>query len=124
MIQHFSSLQPFRLLCGSIALAMMASLAGSAQAAPNGAANLEPLPDDPAASAAVKDGSTEITQKREQNAITSVRVRRGENTYYVTPAEQIPSSYGGGRAAQWEIFQFRPGRPKDIQPAPPPAPPR
>lgn len=81
---------------------------------------LESLPDDPAVSAAVGDGTTEITQKREQNAVTSVRVRRGANTYYVTPAEQIPSSEAGGRAAQWEIFQFRPGRPKDIQPAPPP----
>ncbi len=82
---------------------------------------LEPLPNDPAASAAVGDGTTEITQKREQNAVTSVRVKRGDNTYYVTPAEQIPSSVGGGRAAQWEIFQFRPGRPKDVQPAPPPS---
>ena len=123
MIQPTFSLQTLRLLNGSLALALMAIMTAAAQAAPRDAA-LEPLPDDPAASAAVGDGSTEITQRREQNAITSVRVRRGENTYYVTPAEQIPSSNGGGRAAQWEIFQFRPGRPKDIQPAPPPAPPR
>ena len=99
-----------------IALALAACAQGTAWAADR----LEPLPDDPAASAAVGDGTTEITQKREQNAVTSVRVRRGDNTYYVTPAEQIPSSVGGVRAAQWEIFQFRPGRPKDIQPAPPP----
>lgn len=133
MIQTTTSLPNLRLLCGRMAQAWLASLAcavafalpGSAQAAPNGGAGLESLPDDPAVSAAVKDGSTEITQKREQNAVTSVRVKRGDNTYYVTPTEQIPSSYGsGGRAAQWEIFQFRPGRPKDIQPAPPPAPPR
>ncbi len=101
----------------SIVLALAACAQGSAWAA----APLQPLPDDPSASMAVGDGTTEITQKREQNAVTSVRVRRGTNTYYVTPAEQIPSSEAGGRAAQWEIFQFRPGRPKEIQPAPPPA---
>lgn len=106
-----------RLTSVSIALALAACAPGAVWAADQ----LEPLPDDPAASAAVGDGITEITQKREQNAVTSVRVRRGTNTYYVTPAEQIPSSEGGGRAAQWEIFQFRPGRPKDIQPAPPPS---
>ena len=105
-----------RLFGVGIALALAACAQGTAWAADR----LEPLPDDPAASAAVGDGTTEITQKREQNAVTSVRVRRGDNTYYVTPADQIPSSVGGGRAAQWEIFQFRPGRPKDIQPAPPP----
>lgn len=115
-----NSLQHLRLLCTGVTLI----IAGAALAAPGEAARLEPLPDDPAASAAVMDGSTEITQKREQNAITSVRVRRGNNTYYVTPAEQIPSSETGGRAAQWEILQFRPGRPKDVQPAPPPAMPR
>ena len=98
-------------------LALAAGVLSTAWAADT----LQPLPDDPAASAAVGDGTTEITQKREQNAVTSVRVRRGDNTYYVTPAEQIPSSTGGGRAAQWEIFQFRPGRPKEIQAAPPPS---
>lgn len=115
-----NSLQYLRLLGGSLALAM----ASSALAAPGIEDKSEPLPDDPAASAAVMDGTTEITQKREQSAVTSVRVRRGNNIYYVTPSEQIPSSEGGGRAAQWEIFQFRPGPPKDIPPAPPPAPPR
>ena len=109
-------LHHLRLLGGSIAVA----LAASALAAPGTEGRLEPLPDDPAASAAVGDGTTEITQKREQNATSSVRVKRGNNTYYVTPAEQIPASQSGGRAAQWEIFQFRPGRPKDVQPAPPP----
>ena len=100
----------------SIALALAACVQGMTWAADA----LEPLPDDPAVAAAVGDGTTEITQKREQNAVTSVRIRRGSNIYYVTPAEQIPSSESGGRAAQWEIFQFRPGRPKEIQPAPPP----
>jgi len=106
-----------RLAGVGIALALAACVPVAAWAADR----LEPLPDDPGASAEVADGSTEITQKREQNAVTSVRVRRGANTYYVTPSEQIPASEGGGRAAQWEIFQFRPGRPKDHQPAPPPS---
>lgn len=114
-MNHLHLLQR-RLTGVGIALALSACAQGTAWAADR----LDPLPDDPAASVAVGDGTTEITQKREQNAVTSVRVRRGTNTYYVTPAEQIPSSEGGGRAAQWEIFQFRPGRPKEIQPAPPP----
>ena len=108
-------LQHLRLLCS------VATLLASAAASAAGQGQLEPLPDDPAASSAVTDGSTEITQKREQNAVTSVRVKRGNNVYYVTPAEQIPSSEPGGRAAQWEILQFRPARPnKEIQSAPPP----
>jgi len=114
-MNHHRLLQQ-RLAGVGIALALAACAQRTAWAADM----LEPLPDDPAISAAVGDGTTEITQKREQNAVTSVRVRRGTNVYYVTPSEQIPSSEGGGRAAQWEIFQFRPGRPKDIQPAPPP----
>ncbi len=109
-------MQHLRLIGSSLGLA----LAASAFAVPGDEARVDTLLDDPAASAAVGDGVPEITQKREQNAITSVRVKRGNNTYYVTPAEQIPSSEGGGRAAQWEILQFRPGRPKDIPPAPPP----
>ena len=52
-------------------------------------------------------GAQEITQIREQNAVTSVRVKKGGNTYYVTPSEQFSSSQSGGRAAQWEIFEFR-----------------
>jgi hypothetical protein len=115
-MNHHRLLQ-LRLSGVSIALALAVCAEGTARAAEQP----EPLPDDPAASSAVGDGVPEITQKREQNAVTSVRVRRGTNTYYVTPAEQIPSSEGGGRAAQWEIFQFRPGRPRDIQSAPPPS---
>ena len=109
-----------RQLCGAAALA----LATAAVAAAVDEARLEPLPDDPAVAIAVTDGTTEITQRREQNAITSVRIRRGNNIYYVTPTEQIPSSQSGIRAAQWEIFQFRPGRSRDIPFEAPPTPPR
>jgi hypothetical protein len=64
--------------------------------------------DDPIASTRVPDGTTKITQTREQNAVTSVRVQRGDNVYQVTPAEQIPYYHQeGGRAATWEILQFR-----------------
>jgi len=117
--QHLHSLQYLRLFCASMVLALAATAAMA-----NDEARLEPLPDEPTASAAVTDGSTEIIQKREQNAVTSVRVRRGNNVYYVTPTEQIPASTGGARAAQWEIFQFRPGRSQDMPSVAPPAPPR
>jgi hypothetical protein len=76
--------------------------------------------DDPYAGSLIPDGRTKITQIREQNAVTSVRVKRGGNVYHVTPAEQIPSHEGGGRAAQWEIFEFRSKSTKDRASAPPP----
>lgn len=63
--------------------------------------------DDPLAATRVPDGTTRLYQTREQNAVTSVRVQRGDNAYHVTPAEQIPYYQEGGRAATWEIIQFR-----------------
>ena len=120
MIQQTCGMKYLRLLCTAAALAMTTAVA----AAPVDEANLEPLPDDPAVAAAVSDGAIEITQRRELNAITSVRIRRGDNTYYITPTEQIPASQSGARAAQWEIFQFRPGRSRDALLDVPPTPPR
>jgi hypothetical protein len=120
MIQQTYGMRYLRLLCTAAALVM----ATAATAAPADEARLEPLPDDPAVAVAVTDGTTEITQRREQNAITSVRIRRGNNTYYITPTEQIPASQSGARAAQWEIFQFRPGRSRDVPFEAPPTPPR
>lgn len=79
----------------------------------------EPLPSDPEASTRVPDGVTTLTQTREQNAVTSVQVQRGNNVYHVTPPEQIPYYQEGGRAATWEIFQFR-SKPRVDIPAPPP----
>jgi hypothetical protein len=75
--------------------------------------------DDPYAGSLIPDGRTKITQIREQNAVTSVRVQRGDNTYHVTPAEQIPYYQEGGRAATWEIIQFR-SKPVDDRGAMPP----
>jgi hypothetical protein len=67
----------------------------------------ENLLDNPYAGSLIPDGRTKITQVREQNAVTSVRVQRGDSVYHVTPAEQIPYYQEGGRAATWEIIQFR-----------------
>jgi hypothetical protein len=78
------------------------------------------LLDDPIATTRVPDGTTTYTQTREQNAVTSVQVRRGENIYHVTPPEQIPANQGGGRAATWEVFQFKSNRADDRRAAPPP----
>lgn len=71
--------------------------------------NLEAVPevDVTAEKPKTAESAQEITQIREQNAVTSVRVKKGSNTYYVTPSEQFSSSQSGGRAAQWEIFEFR-----------------
>lgn len=71
------------------------------------------LLDDPLAGSRVLDGTTKITQTREQNAVTSVRVQRGDNVYHVTPPEQIPYYQEGGRAATWEIIQFRSTQPRE-----------
>lgn len=79
----------------------------------------ETLLDDPYAGSLIPDGRTRITQIREQNAVTSVRVQRGDNIYHVTPAEQIPYYQEGGRAATWEIIQFR-AKPADDRSAMPP----
>jgi len=94
-----SLMQWFALLLTAISSAVMA-------APPS---NLEAVPDvDITAEKPKTAASTqEITQIREQNAVTSVRVKKGGNTYYVTPSEQFSSSQSGGRAAQWEIFEFR-----------------
>jgi hypothetical protein len=71
--------------------------------------NLEAVPEVDVTAEKPKTAASaqEITQIREQNAVTSVRVKKGSNTYYVTPSEQFSSSQSGGRAAQWEIFEFR-----------------
>ncbi len=82
-------------------------------------ASAENLLDDPYAGSLIPDGRTKITQIREQNAVTSVRVQRGDNIYHVTPAEQIPYYQEGGRAATWEIIQFR-SKPVDDRGAMPP----
>ena len=71
-----------------------------------GASAENPL-DDPYAGSLIPDGRVKMTQIREQNAVTSVRVQRGDSIYHVTPTEQIPYYQEGGRAATWEIIQFR-----------------
>ena len=87
------------------------------------AVTLEPLPEtvEPAISVPRSaTGTNEITQIREQNAVTSVRVKRGGSYYYVTPSEQFSDSQGGGRAAQWQIFEFKSkSAPPDTAPPPP-----
>ncbi len=97
----------------AVAAGVLALASGAALAA-------DALLDDPIATTRVPDGTTTITQTREQNAVTSVQVRRGDNVYHVTPAEQIPSHEGGGRAATWEVFQFKSRRADDRRAAPPP----
>lgn len=97
-------------LAATFALALASGLAVAA----------DPLLDDPIATTRVPDGVTTITQTREQNAVTSVQVRRGGNVYHVTPAEQIPANQGGGRAATWEVFQFK-STPTDKKQATPPS---
>ena len=80
---------------------------------------LEPLPEvgEPLTKTPAKPVSQqEITQTREQNAVTSVRVKKGDNTYYVTPTEQVNESQSGGKAAQWEIFEFRPRNKNTVPP--------
>lgn len=119
-----TALTPMNLLLSCLRLARVASLGALMSVAAAALAD-EPspgtaLPDDPVASTQVPDGTTTITQTREQNAVTSVRVQRGGNVYHVTPAEQIPYYQEGGRAATWEIFQFRSGSSSDRNPSMPP----
>jgi hypothetical protein len=111
-----SRLRPLRAAC-ILALLSATTSAALADEPLNDAAS----PDNPVASTRVPDGTTTITQTREQNAVTSVRVQRGGNVYHVTPVEQIPYyQEGGGRAATWEIFQFRSGSSSEKKALPPP----
>lgn len=92
-----------------LAAAGLFLLAGSACAATTKEA-LEMLPDsgEPAVTVTTPTPrGREITQTREQNAVTSVRVREGNNTYYVKPGEQSADGHGGVRGAQWQIFEFK-----------------
>ena len=104
-----------RLACVGALLSVAAGMAMADEPASDAAS-----PDNPIASTRVPDGITTITQTREQNAVTSVRVQRGDNVYHVTPPEQIPYYQEGGRAATWEVFQFRPSRTPDRKALPPP----
>lgn len=114
MKQHSSGLRLWHRVCRVCIGTALTACVSAAQ----GVA-LEPLPDD-SLPAAAPDGTTQITQTREQNAVTSVRVKRGSNVYHVTPAEQIPAHESGMRAAQWEIFEFRSKSRSDRPAAPPP----
>jgi hypothetical protein len=114
MKQYSSGSRQWHRICIGAAFAASAACVTVAHSV-----TLEPLSDD-SVPAVAPDGATQITQTREQNAVTSVRVKRGGNIYHVTPAEQIPSHEGGGRAAQWEIFEFRSKSAKDRPSAPPP----
>jgi len=115
MNQPMNRLHNLRLACLGALLSVAAGMAVADERASDAAS-----PDNPVASTRVPDGTTSITQTREQNAVTSVRVQRGDNVYHVTPAEQIPYYQEGGRAATWEVFQFRPGRTPDRKSLPPP----
>ncbi len=110
--QSRTSVLAFPVLRSAFAAGVLALASGTALATSS-------LLDDPIATTRVPDGTTTYTQTREQNAVTSVQVRRGDNVYHVTPAEQIPAVQGGGRAATWEIFQFKPRRSDDRRAAPP-----
>lgn len=83
--------------------------------------NLQPLPEADVPSVKAPSPGQEITQIREQNAVTSVRVRRGDNTYYVTPSEQFSGLQTGGRAAQWQIFEFKSKKATPDRALPPPS---
>ncbi len=104
-----------RMACAGALLSVASAMAAAEEPAGDAAS-----PDNPVASTRVPDGTTRITQTREQNAVTSVRVQRGGNVYHVTPTEQIPYYQEGGRAATWEIFQFRSGSSSDKKALPPP----
>ncbi len=115
MNQLMPSLRTLRFACVGALLSAAATCALAEEPSLDAAS-----PANPIASTRVPDGSTSITQTREQNAVTSVRVQRGDNVYHVTPAEQIPHYQEGGRAATWEIFQFRSGSGSDSKALPPP----
>lgn len=110
-----SRLRTLRHVCSGTLLSVAAAAAVAVEPSSDIAS-----PANPVASTRVPDGTTTLTQTREQNAVTSVRVQRGGNIYHVTPTEQIPYYQEGGRAATWEIFPFRSGSAPERKTAPPP----
>ncbi len=119
-LQLSSPQQRFVLTVASLLL-----LVSGAHAAGNKTA-LEMLPDDGEPAVTVTTPAPrakEITQTSEQNAVTSVRVREGNNIYYVKPGEQSADGHGGVRGAQWQIFEFKskdkPNRSNNGLPPPP-----
>lgn len=70
----------------------------------------------PAAAAARPESNNKIIEKRERGQVTSIRVERGDSTYYLKPNTQVGSALHGDaqssatRAPQWQILEFDWGR--------------
>lgn len=64
---------------------------------------------------------TQITEKREQGKVTSVKVTTGGSTYYLKPNDPAGSALPGDgqsdttRGAQWKVMEFDLGRHPEAQ---------
>lgn len=72
----------------------------------------------PAITIRKSDTEKQITEKRQQGKVTEVKVKSGNNTYYLKPVDPAGSAIRGDgesneiRAAQWPVFEFDAGAKK------------
>ncbi len=58
------------------------------------------------------ESNNRIVEKRERGQVTSIKVERGDSTYYLKPNTQVGSALHGDaqssatRAPQWQILEF------------------
>lgn len=127
----------------SIAAYAMLLPAGAQQPAPDvPPPKLEKLEEGepPAVTIRGADSERNISQKRDQGKVTSVKVKSGNSTYYLKPNTPAGSAVPGdvqsnmSRAAQWQVLEFDWSRDPEkagaeaaaqtaaVPPPPPPAP--
>jgi len=89
--------------------------AGAQQSAPDAPPpQLENLEEDEPPAVTIRGSESErnISQKREQGKVTSVKVKSGNSTYYLKPNTPAGSAVPGdvqsnmSRAAQWQVLEF------------------
>ena len=123
-------MSPFKtvLSCVSIGLLSFSMIGSFAHAQQNASAStptpptLEKVEEGEAPAITIRGATpseTQITQKREQGRVTSVKVHSGKNTYYAKPNTPAGSALPGDaqsdatRGAQWQVKEFDMKRQQD-----------
>lgn len=129
-------------LPGMLGFALLAAGTPAAAQQASAPAKLEKLEEVDAPPVTIRGGSRganerQITQKREQGRVTEVKVKSGNNTYYLKPNPPAGTASPGDarsdmtRPAQWKVMEFdwnneqekKTAQAKAATVPPPPAPP-
>lgn len=109
--------------CFAYGLASLPAGAQTQASASDAPPQLEKLEEGQAPAVTIRGSKpqTQITEKREQGKVTSVKVTTGGSTYYLKPNEPAGSALPGDgqsdttRGAQWKVMEFDLGRHPDAQ---------